>query len=185
MKRFPDDSVDLILTSPPFKEEDVDGDYWDFYEEFFQQAHRVCSKVLIIIHSATKLNKLIKYYPPKRTMIWGKGVSKYPYRFNPILLYQITDEYNINKRIWTDCIGIPPIYGNGKRHKYQDPKELYKIILSMFKECNLVMDPFMGSGTTAIACKELGKEYIGFEIDPDCCDVIKDSLSQRPLSEFY
>lgn len=184
MNKFPDDSIDLILTSPPFKEEDVDGDYWDVYDAFFQEAMRVCSKAAIIIHSSTKLNYLISKYPPKRVMIWGKMVSKYSYRFNPMLVYQKSDEYKVNKRIWTDCIGVPSMFGNGKTHKYQDPKELYKLILSMFKDCQIVLDPFMGSGTTAIACKELGRDYIGFEIDSECYEVIESNLSQKMLTEF-
>ena len=35
------------------------------------------------------------------------------------------------------------------------------------KEGYLVLDPFMGSGTTAVACKELKRNFIGFEINPD------------------
>lgn len=184
MKRFPDDSIDLIFTSPPFKDEDVDGDYWQFYDEFFNEACRVCGKVLIIIHSSTKMNYIISNYPPKRVMIWSKGVSKYSYRYNPIYVYEMSEKYKVNKCIWTDCIGVPSIFGDGKKHKYEDPKELYKLIISMFKECDLVLDPFMGSGTTAIACKELGKNYLGFEINPEYIGVISDRLSQTCLTEF-
>ena len=35
------------------------------------------------------------------------------------------------------------------------------------REGALVLDPFMGSGTTAVACKELNRNFIGFEINPD------------------
>ncbi|RSD34377.1 MAG: hypothetical protein CI953_908 [Methanohalophilus sp.] len=36
----------------------------------------------------------------------GKMVSMYSYRFNPIFLYQISDEYKINRFIWSDCFGV-------------------------------------------------------------------------------
>lgn len=36
--------------------------------------------------------------------------------------------------------------------------------------CNLVVDPFLGSGTTALACKQLNIDFIGFEIDKEYCD---------------
>lgn len=35
------------------------------------------------------------------------------------------------------------------------------------KEGDIVLDCFIGSGTTAVACKELGRNYIGFEINPE------------------
>ena len=163
MRGFEDNSYDMVFTSPPFKDEDVEGDYWDFYDSFFKEAYRVTNKALIIIHSATKLEYLYQHYPPKRIMIWGKGVVKYSWRFNPILVYQ-KNEYKVNKYIWSDVFGVAPIYGSEKAHKYQDPEILYQTILSMFKDCKTVLDPFMGSGTTGRACLSLQKDFTGIDI---------------------
>ena len=175
MKSIPDNAVDLILTSPPFKEKDINEDYWDFYNRFFKEANRVFSKIMLIIHSATKVNYLIKHDPPKRLLIWGKGFSKYSYRYNLILAYQKTDKYNINRRIWNDCFAVPSLYKD-KSIKYQDPLELYKLLLNMFKECQIILDPFLGSGTTAVACKQLNRRYIGIEINPEYCKIAEDRL---------
>lgn len=41
-----------------------------------------------------------------------------------------------------------------------------------------MIDPYMGSGTTALACKILGRQYIGFEINPDYC-----KLAERRLQD--
>ena len=182
LKKLPDNSVDLLMTSPPFKEEDVEGDYWKFYDAFFKEALRVTSKVLIIIHSATKLDYLIKNYGPKRIMIWAKGFSQYSYRFNPILVYQLDEDYNINKRIWSDCFNSQSLVGDGKVHKYQDPLQLYSVVIKMFSdECKIIMDCFMGSGTLAVACKQLGKKFIGFEINPEYVKIANKRLNQEIL----
>ena len=60
MKALPDDSVDLMLTSPPFKDEDVEEDYWEFYSAFFAEAWRITRNALLIIHSSTKQIEIIK-----------------------------------------------------------------------------------------------------------------------------
>ena len=180
MKGIPDKSIDLVLTSPPFKDEDIPGDYWNFYNNFFCEAQRIYSKVLIVIHSATKLNYLISNYPPHRLLIWGKAFSKYSYRFNPILVYQKSKDYNINKRIWSDCFAVPSLHRQmkEKKHKYQDPINLYLALFKMFKECNLILDPFLGSGTTAIACKLLNRNFIGIEINLDYCKIAQDRVDR-------
>jgi len=48
----------------------------------------------------------------------------------------------------------------------------------------IVLDPFMGSGTTAIAAKRLGRQYTGFELNPDYCAIIAERLAapEVPLS---
>lgn len=68
---------------------------------------------------------------------------------------------------------LKPVYktgvvlGKGKRiHPTQKSLELFEEILKVHsKEGDLVFDPFCGSGTTAVACKELNRNFIGSEID--------------------
>ena len=177
MKNIPDNGVDMIFTSPPFKDEDVGGNYWEVYDKWFNEMIRIVDKCLITIHSATRLNYLAQKYPPKRWMIWGKGIVAYAWRFNPILIYQKTDNYKVNKYIWSDTIGVPPIKGSKKIQKYQDPLVLYSTIIKMFKECNLILDPFVGSGTTALACMELDKSFIGIDISEEYCEIARERIS--------
>lgn len=55
-----------------------------------------------------------------------------------------------------------------KIHPTQKPIELYKWILQNYaKTGDLIFDSHVGSGSSLIACEELGFEYVGFEIDPD------------------
>lgn len=160
-------SIDMTFTSPPFKDEDVDGDYWKYYDAWMEEILHVTKKVAIIINSASRLNKIITKWPPKRTMVWGKGITCYAWRWNPIFVYQISDDYKVNKFIWSDAFGVQAVLGNWKVHKYQDPEVLYETIIKMFKGCNSVFDPFMGSGTTGVVCKKLGLDFIGCEMDSE------------------
>lgn len=164
-----DESVDIVFTSPPFKDEDVTGEYWELYADWMREIFRVATKVVCIIHSATKLNRLIVEYPPKRILIWGKGISLYSWRWNPILVYQMSDEYKVNKYIWNDAFGVESVTGKWKVHPYQDPLLLYYTVLKMFDGCNIVLDPFCGSGTTCAAAHRLGRQFIGFDLDMEYC----------------
>ena len=52
-------------------------------------------------------------------------------------------------------------------HPTQKPLSLMRDLLGDFSDPGeLVCDPFAGSGTTAVACKELGRRFVGWEIDP-------------------
>ena len=73
--------------------------------------------------------------------------------------------------VWTD---IHRIKHNKNRdpHPCQLPIHLMdRIILSTTNENDIILDPFSGTGTTAISAKRLGRKYIGFEIDPFYVDV--------------
>jgi site-specific DNA-methyltransferase (adenine-specific) len=52
------------------------------------------------------------------------------------------------------------------------------LIQNSSKENDIVLDPFMGSGTTAVACEETGRQYIGFEIEPKWVKVANDRLNK-------
>ncbi|OLS32120.1 MAG: DNA adenine methyltransferase YhdJ [Candidatus Heimdallarchaeota archaeon AB_125] len=53
------------------------------------------------------------------------------------------------------------------------------------KPGDLVLDPFMGNGTTAVAAKGSFRHFLGFEINPELHDIIKHSKEKTPLGEFY
>lgn len=74
-----------------------------------------------------------------------------------------------------------PVIQNGKEyhgHPTQKPKALIKyLITSCSNRGNIILDPFMGSGTTAIACKELDRIFIGFEISKEYIEICNKRLS--------
>lgn len=60
-----------------------------------------------------------------------------------------------------------PVNRKNTYHPTEKPLGLIKEIIEMFSISNdhIILDPFIGSGTTAVACKELNRNYIGFELD--------------------
>jgi DNA modification methylase len=68
--------------------------------------------------------------------------------------------------------------GKDKLHPSEKPLELIKeIILQSSQENEIVLDPFMGSATTAVASKELNRKYIGFELDNNYYNIARKRLS--------
>ena len=62
--------------------------------------------------------------------------------------------------------------GGGERwHIAQKPVPLLKEIVRIIPEDQTVLDPFMGSGTTGVACAKLGRKFIGIEIEPKYFDI--------------
>ena len=51
------------------------------------------------------------------------------------------------------------------------PLQVMKNIIGILPEDCVIIDPFMGSGTTGVACKELGRDFIGVELDKDYFDI--------------
>jgi len=72
-----------------------------------------------------------------------------------------------------------------KGHSAIFPPELIKQIIKNFsKEEDLILDPFMGTGTTALVCKELNRNFIGCEISSEYCDIIKERVGCEIIKEI-
>ncbi len=96
----------------------------------------------------------------------GKKAALHPY--GPL----ITD-------VWTDIHRI-------KHNKYRDKHPcqlpihlLERLILMATDEGDTVLDPFMGTGTTAVAAKRLGRNYTGIELDPKYVEIAENKLLQE------
>jgi len=66
-------------------------------------------------------------------------------------------------------------------HPTQKPVELFKYLIKTYSnESDLVLDNCLGSGTTAVACKQLGRHFLGFELDANYCRIADERVRTVP-----
>jgi len=69
-------------------------------------------------------------------------------------------------------------------HPTIKPLEMVKNhIINSTKENDVVLDCFMGSGTTAVACKQLNRHYIGFELNPEYYQIAIDRVNGLTVAD--
>lgn len=91
--------------------------------------------------------------------------------------YTVPD-YSPRTNIWRFTTSIE----SSKLHPAMFPYELAQDhILTWTKECDVVLDPFAGSGTTGLACKNINRKYILIEKEPEYVEIIKKRLSKNTL----
>lgn len=106
----------------------------------------------------------------QNTLVWDKG-NKTPNRYYMqqlefILLLTKEGSRNINNMGTGNLISIKNEVGR-KSHPTEKPIGLLKVLIeNSSNPGDIVLDPFMGSGSTAVACSQLGRKFIGVEIDP-------------------
>lgn len=75
--------------------------------------------------------------------------------------------------------------GDVRVHPTQKPVAVMKWCLSFLPDAKLILDPFMGSGTTGVACAKTGRRFIGIELDEDYFDIacrrIEDAYRQPDM----
>ena len=69
----------------------------------------------------------------------------------------------------------------GKQHPTQKPLSLMRWCVLICPDVQSILDPFMGSGTTLVAAKQLGRRAIGIEIERKYCDIAIERLRQDVL----
>lgn len=90
-------------------------------------------------------------------------------------------QYSVRDRSMACCSNIIKVQSSPDdkgRHTAQKPLTLMELLVSLVTiEGQVVLDPFMGSGTTCLAAKHLGRHYIGIDIDPQCVRTANERLA--------
>ena len=194
---IPDKSIDLVLTDPPYgtKHYSPDGiwgrgtltnpsDYGDFTWD-----EPLDNTVLQLLLSTGK-----------RHIIWG---GNYYAHLLPMgtcwLVWDKENGANMTgdcELAWTSLDGairqytfrwVGMLQGDMKNKEYkwhptQKPISLISWCLSRVPDAQTILDPFLGSGTTAVCAKKLGRQCIGIEIEEKYCEIAKQRLSQSVMA---
>ena len=213
MKQFPEESIDLIVTDPPYKvtqkgnagnlggmmktKKTMKGKIFDFNDIKIKEWYPL---IMFILKEQTHfyimtnhinlyeyLNIIYNYKNSRfiKSIIWNKGNKItgrfYMSQFEYILFCRKGKAKKINKCGTSDILYVPnkKTKIKGKNiHDTEKPIELMKVLIeNSSQESDIVLDPFLGSGTTAIACEKLHRHWIGIEIDKKYCEIAKERIN--------
>ena len=201
MKELPDNSVDLVLTDPPYgigesneknssrgclaKTTDFKHYEWDYNKiekEYFTEIFRV-SKNQIIFGG----NYYIEFlYNSSCWVVWDKDNGKTDFADCELAWTSFKTAVRKVKWQWQGMLQGDMKNKETRYHPTQKPIPVFSWILRNYsKENNTILDPFMGSGTTAIACIKTNRQFIGFDLEQQYVDIankrIKNEQAQMKL----
>ena len=120
------------------------------------------------------------------TLIWASKNEKSKYTFNYQSLKCLNDDLQM-RSTWNlpICSGKERLKSNGvKIHSTQKPESLlHRIVLASSNKDDFILDPFLGSGTTAVVSKKLGRNYFGIEKEKNYFDAANKRLKNTKIIE--
>ena len=206
MKGIPDGAVDLVCTDPPYF---IPANHYvktrtattpnrtladtsvlrTYFALFFNELARVTSLAATwyvfcdgqsypIFYEA--MFPFCKYVRP---LIWDKRVSYNGYTWrhqHELIAWGERDEA---ERVPTgdgDILSYRGVPQEKRRHPAEKPVKLMSRLIAKHDD-GIVLDPFCGSAPVAESSQQLGRRYIGIEINPDYCKIAEDRLRQEEL----
>lgn len=197
----------IVVSDPPFnigyhynkyKDNLSDGEYFNLMSDAFSLLPSV------IIHYPETLYKIAfqigKF--PERVVSWVYN-SNTAKQHRDIAFFGVKPDFSkvrqpyknlkdkrIQERIARGCKGaklydwwninqVKNVSKDKTAHPCQMPLEVMKNIIGILPDDVIILDPFMGSGTTGLACIELGRNFIGIELDREYFNIAKSRLQYK------
>lgn len=200
LPKMPEKCVDLVVTDPPYGIGGASGgqsrinariyensfdDNPEYIKAIVIPAMKICRQLSPIVIVTPGIRCLMLYpqpndlgdmYAPAASRRGSWGFSN----CNPILYYGRDPRAGIGSLPTSKQVTI-----KSEKNDHPCPKPLEFVCWlihkgSIIKDC-MVLDPFLGSGTTAVAAKQLGRKYIGIEIEEKYCKIAVQRLAQEIL----
>ncbi len=208
LKQFPDKSFDLCLTDPPYGI-DLDTDFsgmvsrpggykgklrgnsydkiendnkfdWNIY---WKEIERI-GKSFIIFGGDYFIDRDL--FTVGSMSIWDKRLTDSADKifgscFETIWFYP-RQKRDIIRYKWAGLFGMEKEQQHFRLHPTQKPLDLIKLLINDYaKNPQTILDPFLGSGTTLVAAKQLNRNAVGIEISKEYCEIARKRLEQSTL----
>lgn len=208
MQSLPDKCIDLVVTDPPYlmnyrtnhrknkhhkfcREIKGDNDF-GLIESYIKECYRVlkddsamyvfCNLVQLPFFMNTAISAGFKI---KNIIVWVKNNhtagdlrAAFARKYENILLLNKGRKILNGKRL-TDVWHFDRVVGNKQLHQNQKPLALLERCIEYHSDKgDVILDGFMGSGSTAVAARNLGRRFIGWEIDKEYYDIAQKRLGQ-------
>lgn len=229
MRTIEMDSVDCIVTSPPYNKKGLIGkvnpgnQVWKKFNIDYESYGDDLSEKDYHIWMIEVLNEMKRIIKPTGSIFFNHKlrrhknklhlptdfISKSDLNVYQLIVWNRLSSPNIRKDVLLPCTehiywltkGKPNVFKDNLNKKFQSevweinadrntkhpapfPKQLVEncILLTTEKD-SLVLDPFLGSGTSAIVSKKLGRNFIGIEIDEKYLELSKSELNDIKINE--
>jgi site-specific DNA-methyltransferase (adenine-specific) len=225
MKKMPDNSIDLVVTSPPYNLKNSTGNgmkacttsgkwanaalqngysHYDDnmpHDKYVKWQRNCLTEMFRLIKEDGAIfynhkwrvqdgllqdrQDILDGFPVRQIIIWHRkgGINFNPGYFLPTyeVIYLIAKP---NFRLVPKANAVGDVWEFTQEMKNGHPAPfpiglIDRIISSTYAE--IILDPFMGSGTTAVVAKSLKRNYIGIELSPDYCKMAEERIAQNKI----
>lgn len=201
----------IIVTDPPFnvgyhyntyKDSMDDDDYYTMLGDVFQFAP------FVVIHYPEEIYKIafqVGKFPDKVvSWVYNSNTAKQhrdiaffgvkpdftkygqPYK-NPTdkrIMQRIADGKLARLYDWWEINQVKNVSKDKTAHPCQMPVEVMKRVIAILPDDYIIVDPFMGSGTTGVACQMLGRNFIGIDMDSTYVEIANKRISDTNHSHI-
>ena len=199
----------VIVTDPPFNigyhyneyDDNMGADeYYQMLQEVFQYSS------FVVVHYPEEIYKIAFQVGefPERVVSWVYN-SNTAKQHRDIAFFGVKPDFRkmsqpyknptdkrIAKRIaegktargydWWNVNQVKNVSKDKTSHPCQMPVEVMNRIVGIIPEEYTIVDPFMGSGTTGVACKNLNRNFIGIELDETYYNIAKQRIENTPIT---
>ena len=182
MRDMPDGCVDAVVTDPPYKTE-----FLYVWEPMAQEAARLLKNggLLITLAGHYALDRILPAMAKHLTYYWIGGMPNATGSVARNFSRQIMCSWK--PALWFSKGKVPDhefvfdLFATKRiervNHKWEQPAGWFEYYIEkLFAPDAVILDPFMGSGTTGIACIRTGRNFIGIEIDETCFGRARDRI---------
>ena len=197
LRKLPNNCVNLIVTDPPYGDNVAYG--WNnktiknnqnplincfAIAEFYRILKRNSSTYIFTNwkHYPFLTEFILRYtkFKIRHVVVWKKHNFEMGWAFRHqyeliLVLEKGKPKYNLTN--FSDVQTAQHINHNKRTHPHEKPVDLItKLINHSSKKGDLVLDPFCGSGSVCVACKESGRNWIGMELDKGYVEMTKEKI---------